>query len=41
MGADGVIVGSRLVREATEAADPPTAVHALVTRLANALATSD
>jgi len=41
MGADGVIVGSRLVREATEASDPPTAVHTLVTGLANALATSD
>jgi tryptophan synthase alpha chain len=41
MGADGVIVGSRLVREATEANDPPTAVHTLVTGLANALATND
>ena len=41
MGADGVIVGSRLVREATEASDPPTAVHTLVTGLANALATND
>ena len=30
-----------LVREAAEAADPPEAVGALVTRLANALATSD
>jgi tryptophan synthase alpha chain len=41
MGADGVIVGSRLVREATESSDPPTAVHTLVKGLANALATSD
>jgi tryptophan synthase alpha chain len=41
MGADGVIVGSRLVREAAEANDPPTAVGILVKGLANALATSD
>ena len=37
MGADGVIVGSRLVREATEAADPPAAVGALVRALAAGL----
>ena len=37
MGADGVIVGSRLVREATEAADPPAAVGALVRGLAAGL----
>jgi tryptophan synthase alpha chain len=40
-GADGVIVGSRLVRAATEAAaagtDPAAAVGELVTALANAL----
>ncbi|MCU0258356.1 MAG: tryptophan synthase subunit alpha [Solirubrobacteraceae bacterium] len=36
-GADGVIVGSRLVREAAEAADPPAAVRALVTAFAQAL----
>jgi len=41
MGADGVIVGSRLVREAAEANDPPTAVGTLVKGLANALATND
>jgi tryptophan synthase alpha chain len=41
MGADGVIVGSRLVREAAEAANPPEAVGALVKGLARALATSD
>lgn len=36
-GADGVIVGSRLVREAAEAADPPAAVRAVVADLAAAL----
>ncbi len=36
-GADGVIVGSRLVREAGEAEDAPAAVAALVTELAEAL----
>jgi tryptophan synthase alpha chain len=36
-GADGVIVGSRLVREAQEAADPPAAVRALVEQFAGAL----
>jgi tryptophan synthase alpha chain len=36
-GADGVIVGSRLVRAAAESDDPPTAVHALVSRFAQAL----
>jgi len=36
-GADGVIVGSRLVRAAAEAADPPAAVGALVRDLAAAL----
>ena len=36
-GADGVIVGSRLVREAQEAADPPAAVRALVGQFAGAL----
>ncbi|HVP01960.1 MAG TPA: tryptophan synthase subunit alpha [Solirubrobacteraceae bacterium] len=36
-GADGVIVGSRLVREAGEAADPVAAVRALVTAFAQAL----
>jgi len=36
-GADGVIVGSRLVREAAEAADPPQAVARLVAELAAAL----
>jgi tryptophan synthase alpha chain len=36
-GADGVIVGSRLVRAVAEAEDPPAAVHALVARFAQAL----
>jgi 3-deoxy-7-phosphoheptulonate synthase len=36
-GADGVIVGSRLVRAATEATDPAAAVGALVAELAAAL----
>jgi tryptophan synthase alpha chain len=36
-GADGVIVGSRLVREAAEAADPAVAVGALVAAFAQAL----
>lgn len=36
-GAEGVIVGSRLVREAAEAADPPAAVGRVVTELAQAL----
>jgi tryptophan synthase alpha chain len=36
-GADGVIVGSRLVRAAGEAADPPAAVRELVAELADAL----
>lgn len=36
-GADGVIVGSRLVREAGEAADPAAAVRELVTAFAQAL----
>jgi tryptophan synthase alpha chain len=36
-GADGVIVGSRLVREAAEADDAPEAVRKLVTELADAL----
>ena len=36
-GADGVIVGSRLVRAAAEAQDPPAAVHALVSQFAQAL----
>jgi tryptophan synthase alpha chain len=36
-GADGVIVGSRLVRAAAEADDPPAAVHALVKQFAAAL----
>lgn len=36
-GADGVIVGSRLVREAAEAADPPAAVRQVVADLAAAL----
>jgi tryptophan synthase alpha chain len=39
-GADGVIVGSRLVREAAEASDPPEAVRSLVSDLAAALARS-
>jgi tryptophan synthase alpha chain len=37
-GADGVIVGSRLVRAAAQAADPADAVHALVREFAEALA---
>jgi tryptophan synthase alpha chain len=37
-GADGVIVGSRLVRAAAEADDPPAAVGALVRELGAALA---
>jgi tryptophan synthase alpha chain len=36
-GADGVIVGSRLVRAAAEAADPAAAVHDLVAGFAGAL----
>jgi tryptophan synthase alpha chain len=36
-GADGVIVGSRLVREAAEAADPAAAVRAVVAGLADGL----
>ena len=36
-GADGVIVGSRLVREAAEAADPAAAVRAVVAAMAEAL----
>jgi tryptophan synthase alpha chain len=36
-GADGVIVGSRLVRAAAEADDPAAAVHALVEQFAQAL----
>jgi tryptophan synthase alpha chain len=36
-GADGVIVGSRLVREAAEAEDPPTQVGIVVADLARAL----
>jgi len=36
-GAQGVIVGSRLVREAAEAADPPAAVRAVVGAMAAAL----
>ena len=36
-GADGVIVGSRLVRAAAEAQDGPAAVHALVSQFAQAL----
>jgi tryptophan synthase alpha chain len=39
MGADGVIVGTRLVREASEAKDPAQATGALVKALARALAT--
>ncbi len=38
-GADGVIVGSRLVREAAEADDPAAAVRAVVADLAAALRT--
>jgi tryptophan synthase alpha chain len=37
-GAQGVIVGSRLVREAAEAADPPAAVREVVGAMASALA---
>ncbi len=37
-GADGVIVGSRLVRAAGESADPAAAVHELVAAFAAALA---
>jgi tryptophan synthase alpha chain len=37
-GADGVIVGSRLVRAAGEAADPPAAVREVVAAMAAALA---
>jgi tryptophan synthase alpha chain len=36
-GADGVIIGSRLVRAAGEAADPAAAVRELVTRFSTAL----
>jgi len=36
-GADGVIVGSRLVRAAAEAGDPPATVRELVEKLADAL----
>jgi tryptophan synthase alpha chain len=36
-GADGVIVGSRLVRAAAEAEDPAAAVHTLVSEFARAL----
>jgi tryptophan synthase alpha chain len=36
-GADGVIVGTRLVRAAAEADDPPAAVRALVAEFASAL----
>jgi len=37
-GADGVIIGSRLVRAAQEAADPPAEVGALVCEFSAALA---
>ncbi|HTZ85351.1 MAG TPA: tryptophan synthase subunit alpha [Solirubrobacteraceae bacterium] len=40
-GADGVIVGTRLVRAAAEAEDPAGAVGALVAELADALAATD
>jgi tryptophan synthase alpha chain len=40
-GADGVIVGTRLVREAQEADDPPKAVGSLVKALAQALTPND
>jgi tryptophan synthase alpha chain len=40
-GADGVIVGTRLVRAAAEAEDPPAAVGALVAELADGLASTD
>ena len=36
-GADGVIVGTRLVRAVAESEDPPAAVHELVARFAQAL----
>jgi tryptophan synthase alpha chain len=36
-GADGVIVGSRLVREAAEARDPVRAVHDAVAAMSAAL----
>jgi tryptophan synthase alpha chain len=36
-GADGVIIGSRLVRAAGEEADPVAAVRALVREFSNAL----
>jgi len=36
-GADGVIVGSRLVRAAGESADPAAAVHEVVAGMADAL----
>jgi tryptophan synthase alpha chain len=39
-GADGVIVGSRLVRAAAEADDPAASVRAVVEELAGALATA-
>jgi tryptophan synthase alpha chain len=39
-GADGVIVGSRLVRAAGEADDPAAAVGELVAAFADALAAS-
>jgi tryptophan synthase alpha chain len=37
-GADGVIIGTRLVRAATEADDPPAAVGALLETFSAALA---
>ncbi len=40
-GADGVIVGTRLVRAAGESSDPAAAVGALVAELAAGLATTD
>jgi tryptophan synthase alpha chain len=40
-GADGVIVGTRLVRAAAESDDPPGAVGALVAELADGLASTD
>jgi tryptophan synthase alpha chain len=40
-GADGVIVGTRLVRAASEADDPARAVGALAGELAAALASTD
>jgi tryptophan synthase alpha chain len=36
-GADGVVVGSRLVRAAAQAADPPAAVRRLVAQMSRAL----